>query len=51
LRRTADKSWMRVAEYGARWRLERPMSSSGLYWADDDDEEIHVFTRITNREK
>jgi phenylacetate-coenzyme A ligase PaaK-like adenylate-forming protein len=39
LLRTAGESWMRVAEDRARWReqLERPMYSSGLRWADDDE--------------
>jgi hypothetical protein len=36
LRRTAGRSWMRVAEHRARWR-EVVMSSSGLWWADDDE--------------
>jgi hypothetical protein len=38
LRRTVGRSWMRVAEDQRDGeKLERPMSSSGLYWADDDE--------------
>jgi hypothetical protein len=48
LRRPAGWSWMRVAEDRARWRaIERPLSSSGLRWADDDDERGLCFLVIS----
>jgi hypothetical protein len=40
LRRTVGRSWMRVAEERARWReIGEAMSSSGLWWANDDDDD------------
>jgi hypothetical protein len=39
LRRTAGKSWMRAAEDRAKWRAIGEQSSSGLQWADDDDDD------------
>jgi hypothetical protein len=34
----AGCEWPRIERDGER--LERPMSSSGLWWADDDDDSI-----------
>jgi hypothetical protein len=40
---------MRVAERDGE-KLERPMSRTGLYWADDDDEWFLV-TQLSNLSK
>jgi hypothetical protein len=42
LRRTAGRTWMRVAEDRARWReVGEAYVDIGLYWADDDVCDMH----------